>query len=342
MNSTRRGFLATVGAVAVAGCGAPRAGEGRTGSGAYREAYEAVSSSVVRIRTASPAGSGQGSGFLYDGHVVTNEHVVFGATTVRVQFADGEWNEIERVGTDPFSDLAALTAAGRGGGTAGLSLAERTPSIGTEVMAIGSPFGLQGTATTGIVSGRNRSFPGPDGFPIADMVQTDAAVNPGNSGGPLVTLAGEVVGVVTAGGGDNVGFAVSSPLARRVLPELIATGEYRHSFLGVSVLPVTPEVAEANDLPEVGGVYVQNVLATGPGAGVLSGSTGETTVDGIRVPTGGDVILALDGEPIRTTEEFSRYLALETTPGDELALTVRADGGVEDRTVTLDERPSPR
>ena len=320
----------------------------------YEAVYEAVSPSVVRIQTYveqldgfvdGGGEAGSGSGFLYDsGTLVTNDHVLGDADTVRAQTADGTWLETTVVGRDPYSDLAVLETEGPVPGTP-LSLADPTPPIGTEVMVVGSPLGLRGTATTGIVSGRNRTIPASstaDGaFSIADAVQTDAALNQGNSGGPIVTLDGEVVGVATATQGENVGFGVSAPLVREVVPELIATGSYDHSYMGIQVLEVEPLLASANDLPEARGVYVADTVLDGPADGVLLGTNGETTVEGATVPVGGDTIVGLNDTPIAADADLSRFLALETRPGDTIAVTVRRNGRTETVDLELGARPEP-
>lgn len=371
MDQTRRGFLVAVGTAAIAGCAGPAsdadpdanastgtqsqggtettqttdpAGDG--GSATYTAVAESVSRSVVRVQVYGEVGrAGQGSGFLHRGHVVTNEHVVAAGESVELLYPDDTWHEAEIVGTDPYSDLAVLTP-GRDLSSQDappeLELVETTPAIGTEVLAFGAPFGLGGSVSQGIVSGRNRSLPAPNDFQIADVVQTDAAVNPGNSGGPLVTLGERVVGVVTATQGENVGLAVSAPLADRVVPSLIEDGTYEHSHLGVQVRPVTPGVAEANDLDSTRGVYVVEVVPGGPSADVLRGATDSQTVDGQRVPVGGDVIVGFDDTDIASNEDLSRFLALQTSPGETVQAHVIRDGERVTEPITLEARPPPR
>ncbi|MGZ0745808.1 S1C family serine protease [Haloparvum sp. AD34] len=344
MDKTRRGFLGAVGAAATAtaGCVAPSSSRG-TGENRYEQVYEQVSPSVVRIRTYADGPRGQGSGFFYDGdHVLTNAHVVSGADDIRIQYADGTWEEVEVVGTDPYSDLAVIEA-GRDAVSAPLPLVEELPDIGTEVLVVGSPLGLEGSASQGIISGRNRSIPGPNNFSIADAIQTDAALNPGNSGGPIVTLDGEVVAVATANipGTDNLGFGVSAPLIERVAPALVEDGSYEHSYMGVGILEVDPLLAAANDLAEARGVYIASVVDGGPSDGVLQGSDGTTTVDGTSVPTGGDVVVGFEDTEIRTQGELSRYLALETSPGDVIDVAVVRDGERQTVELELGSRPEP-
>ncbi|WP_418282222.1 S1C family serine protease [Halorubrum sp. DTA98] len=376
MERTRRQFLGVGAAIAAtAGCLAPT-GEGgrvgvdgeasappeatevtRVGSDAdYEAVYEAVSPSVARVQTYVEDQSealfgdgggraGQGSGFRYGGdYVVTNDHVLAEPDRVRVQASDGRWLDASVVGRDPYSDLAVVeTDASLPGGP--LPLAEETPPTGTEVLVVGSPLGLSGTATQGIVSGRNRTIPATatavGRFSIADAVQTDAALNPGNSGGPIVTLDGNVIAVATATQGENVGFGVSANLVREVVPELIETGSYEHSYMGVSVLAVEPLLAEANDLPEARGVYVAEVPAGGPSDGVLRGADGEAAVEGATVPTGGDTVVALDDTRIVSNADLSRFLALETRPGDVIDVTVWRGGSEETVELELGSRPEP-
>ena len=354
----RRAFLRLLGAAALgtaAGCAVPTGSQSAGGDGPagsrptatprapnpYARVYRETVDSVVLVLTPGPEGP-QGSGFVLDdaGRVLTNQHVVGDADAVDVRFADGTWAAAEVLGTDAYTDLAVLDPAERPAAARPLPLVEDSPAIGTEVVAIGSPFGLEESLTTGVVSGVDRSISTRGGFTIPDAVQTDAAVNPGNSGGPLVTLDGEVVGVIRSGGGDNIGFAVSAALVRRVAPVLARRGRYRHAWVGVGILDVTPTVAEANGLDRVAGVYVARVVEGGPADGVLRGSDGEATVDGATVPVGGDVIVSMGGEPVPTSGALGRYLALETRPGETVAVGVLRDGAETTVDLTLGARPS--
>ena len=314
------------------------AGDPPVAGEAYADVYRETIPSVVLVRTYGRA-AGQGSGFVTDGrHVLTNDHVVADADAVRVGFPGGEWREATIAGTDPYSDLAALGVPDRPAAATPLSFVRSDPPVGTPVVALGAPFALAGTASAGVISGQDRSLDARSGFAVPDAVQTDAAVNPGNSGGPLVTLDGRVAGVISAGGGENVGFAVSAALARRVVPALVRTGGYRHPFLGVRLTDATPAVAAANGL-EPGGVLVVDVLRDGPSAGVLQGSDREGTGLGRRVPVGGDVIRRLDGTATPTRADLATYLALSTTPGDAVSIGLVRDGDELERTVTLGARP---
>jgi S1-C subfamily serine protease len=344
---SRRQFLALGGTAllsGIAGCNAAAPGQEATrsspepttdspSSGAespYTKVYREVVDSVVLVRTPG----GQGTGFAFDdSHVVTNAHVVGGASTAEIRFASDEWSQGEVVGRDRHSDLAAVAVEETPEAAAPLPFIEGEPTIGQEVVAIGNPYNLNGSLTTGVVSGTDRSIPAPTGYRIPDAVQTDAAVNPGNSGGPLVSLDGRVVGVINSGGGDNIAFGISAALTQRVVPALVEDGEYNHAYMGVSFSPVTPSIAEANDLDGSEGLIAVNVLDDGPSAGVLRGSEVET-VDGARVPVGGDVLLSIGGTDLSTAEDLGSYLALRASPGETVEVTVLRDGS--ERTVDLE------
>ena len=365
MNVPRRRFLAAAGAglAAAAGCAAPTSDAGGRGDAATNESldasesdaadaaadepfaalYDAVIPSIVRIRGYGPSGPlGEGSGWVWtEGTLVTNAHVVANAETVRVPFYEGEWRVADLLGTDAYSDLAALSVANRPDYARPLSFVDDQPPVGTRVAALGAPFGLGGSLSAGVVSGQDRSVRTVSEFSVADAVQTDAALNPGNSGGPLVTLDGDVAGVVSQAGGENVGFAVSAALAERVVPTLVEDGAYDHPFLGVMIREVTPLLAEANDLRAARGVYVADTTSDGPAASALRGSSGEERVDGVRVPTGGAGLVRLGERRVDTIAELGTYLALETSPGDELAVGVWRDGEEQTVTLTLGRRPAP-
>lgn len=337
------------GGLAVGTLGAPRAsGPGPQidapigGSGGdYAELYNETIHSVVGIRVDEDEGSAAGSGFVYaEDYVVTNEHVVGATSAVAVRFSTGAWREGTVVGTDPYTDLAVVRVE-TPPSAAPLPVAERPPRPGRPVAAVGSPFGLEGSITSGIVSGVNRSMPTQRGFTIPATVQTDAPINPGNSGGPLLAMDGTVIGVNRARAGDNIGFAISPRLVQLVVPVLIDTGSYDHSLLGVRTQSVTPAIAEASDLRNATGVYVVDVLDNGPSASVLEPANGTTTVDGREVPTGGDVIVSIDGHRVRDNQELGRVLMLHTRPGDRIPITVIRDGRSETVTVTLGARRQP-
>ncbi|WP_262177847.1 S1C family serine protease [Haloarcula laminariae] len=322
---------------------APTGGDAGDGGGIYTDVYDEVADAVVSIQVYSGSGRpASGSGFLIDGrHIVTNEHVVSAGDTIYVRYADTDWREVSVAGTDVYSDLAVIDAGTVPDSTEPLSWVGARPPIGTRVVAIGNPFGLTGSVSEGIVSGVDRALRGANNFSIAAGIQTDAAVNPGNSGGPLVDLDGDVLGVINSGGGDNVGFAISAQLAQRVIPALVADGSYDHPYMGVGLSTVSPLIAEANDLRRASGVYINSVVQGGPAVGVLQGSTGTATVNGTEVGVGGDVVRALDDTPTPTRQDLATYLALETSPGDTMAVTVQRDGTTETVELTLGTRPPP-
>ncbi|WP_408959439.1 S1C family serine protease [Natrinema sp. 74] len=360
----RRSFLAaaTAGlAGTVAGCAEPRADSSIEGSSSYAinqgnladgsaftDLYNAIIESVTQVRVfgirtdTGAAGRGQGSGFLYDDrHVVTNDHVIANGTAADLQYITGDWTSTTLVGRDYYSDLAVLEVDHVPDSATPLSLTDKRPVVGQQVAAVGNPYGLEGTMSTGIVSGVNRRLASQERrFPFPNVVQTDAAVNPGNSGGPLVDLNGRVVGVVNATIGDNIGFAISAALAERVVPALIEDGEYEHAYMGVDLRPVDRLVAEANDLSEATGVMVTAVVDGSAADGVLRPASGTVQRRSESIPVGGDVILAFDGEPIPDRHALSTYLALETSPGDTIAVRLRRDGRTITRDLTLGARPS--
>jgi len=349
--------LASAGAVGAAGCVqvgssdvAPRADDsnGTMDSGAAAtetDVYRSTVQSVVGVLNYGPNGpQGSGSGFVAgDGYVVTNQHVVASATDVKLRFQDNRWRDAEIVGTDAYSDLAVIRAENRPESATPLSWVDTDPEppVGTPVMAIGSPYGFSGSASTGVISGVDRVLSAPNDFTVADSVQTDAALNPGNSGGPVVTFDGSVAAVAARGGGDNIGFGVSAELSKRVVPALASGGEYRHSYMGVRLLEVSPVIAEAYDLDDVGGVLIVEVLEDGPAAGSLRGTDDERTVDGVSVPTGGDVVVGIGDTDVEVQADLSKYLSLETSPGDTVAFTVLRDGSETTVEFELGERPDP-
>ena len=297
--------------------------------------YKRSSASVVEITVgssgeASPFGGdggtqqAQGSGFVYDteGHVITNQHVVDGAETVSVKFANGETYSARVVGGDPSTDIAVLDVDAPASELKPLELADSSNvEVGDGVIAIGSPFGLEQTVTTGIVSALHRQISSPNSFSIDDAIQTDAAINHGNSGGPLLDMDGEVIGVNSqiesqSGGNDGVGFAVPSNTVGKIADALIADGSVEHAYLGVAV--------EDTDSAE-GGATLAEVRAGTPAAeaGLQSG----------------DVVTELEGESVDSADELRRLVAAKS-PGDSIELTIERDGDTQTVEVTLGTRPS--
>ncbi len=301
----------------------------------YTQVYRDTIPSVVLVSV----GQGQGTGFLYDEtHLVTNAHVAGNTSTTQLRFHDGTWSDGKVQGTDRHSDLAVISVKDVPNSAQPLSFIQNAPVIGQEVVAIGNPYNLDGTVTSGIISGLDRVIPSPAGYRIPDAIQTDAAVNPGNSGGPLMSLDGNVVGVVNSKRGDNIAFGISASLTQRVVPELIETGEYEHAYMGVSLRNVTPAIAEANDMGDPRGLLVVQTVRGGPADGVLQPSDIEL-IDGIRVPVGGDVILTVEGVTMESFEDLASYLALQTRPGDTLDVTILRDGTEQTVELTLVSRP---
>ncbi|MDS0283434.1 S1C family serine protease [Haloarcula onubensis] len=309
-----------------------------------KQLYEQRIPSVVSVYVTDDGQSngrgGAGSGFVYDDeHVVTNQHVVGDTDYVELRFHDGEWRTGAVVGTDRYTDLAVVHVSNLPADATPLPVAETNPDPGERVAAIGNPMGLDGTITVGYVSGTNRSNPTGTGFTIPETIQTDAAVNPGNSGGPLLTLDGTVVGVNRAKGGDSIGFAIAPVIVERVVPDLVADGAFRSAYLNVRTIDVSPTVAEANRFEDTGGVLV---VDAGPeSSATLRGCNRTVRVRGRDVPVGGDVIVGVAGRTVRSTEELTSYLLTETAPGDSVDLTVRRDGREFTDSVTLGERPTP-
>jgi S1-C subfamily serine protease len=307
----------------------------------YRDLVESVA--AIRVEATEEPDSG-GTGWVFeDDYLVTNEHVVQNTENPYVWFTEIGWREASVVGRDVYSDLAVIEVRNKPDEATALSLVDDPHAVGTSVAAIGNPFNFTSSFTTGVISGRNRNIQIPQSdFSIADGVQTDAALNPGNSGGPLVTLDGNVEGVVNSGGGDNVGFAISAAMVENVVPALIEDGEYEHSYMGVGLRDVTPRIIEANELPISWGVYIAQVLSGGPSDGVLEGASRDQEIRGRDVAVGGDVVVRMDDWTIPNRERLSAFLALETDPGDTIEVEVVRDDAREIVDLTLGSRPDPQ
>jgi 2-alkenal reductase len=284
---------------------------------------------------------GQGTGWMYDneGHIVTNNHVVEGATKMTVYFGNGMWADAELVATDPQADLAVIKVTPPEGiEWRPLPLAAANSAfVGYYVAALGSPFGLEETMTVGVISALGRSVPtdqqpGASSYSLPDVIQTDTAINPGNSGGPLLNLNGEVVGVnfainTTSGSNSGVGFAIPVSVVEKVVPALIQEGKFNYAYLGISGTSVDEVVAEEENLPDNQlGVYVAQAVDGGPAA------TG-----GIQT---GDIVQAIDGQPVTAFEDLISYLFQSTQPGQTVTLTVLRNGELMEVDVTLEARPA--
>ena len=292
---------------------------------------------------------GSGSGFVYDdtGHIITNNHVIDDALKITVTFLDGESYAAEIVGNDADLDLAVLKINTRNSYLHHMELGSSSElKVGQQVVAIGNPFGLSGSMTTGIVSQIGRLLPQESGYSIPNVIQTDAAINPGNSGGPLLNLNGEVVGINTAiqsetGNFTGVGFAIPSDTVNKVVPILIRDGGIRHPWLGVSGIDIDYELAEIRGLDSTKGFLIVSVIEGSPAdiAGLMGTET-RKMIDGRDVPMDGDIIIKIDGELVRKIADILVHLQMEKIVGDEMVLTILRDGEVMDKTIFLGERPS--
>jgi S1-C subfamily serine protease len=296
-------------------------------------------------------GIATGSGFLIDneGHILTNNHVVEGATKVEVRLGSSETeHEAEVVGADPATDVALLKVDVPASQQHPLSLGNSAKvQVGDPVVAIGNPFGLDRTVTAGIVSALQRQIQAPNGFSISHVIQTDAAINPGNSGGPLIDSEGRVIGInsqIQTGGGSEgnvgIGFAVPINTAREVAEQIEKNGKVEHAYIGISGGSVTPALAKALKLPVEKGVLVNEVVK-GSGAdkaGVEGGDT-QATIEGVEVTLGGDIITEVNGKPINSMEDVINAVN-SAQPGDKMELTLlRGDNETKHVTVTLGVRP---
>ncbi|HEV2593021.1 MAG TPA: trypsin-like peptidase domain-containing protein [Gaiellaceae bacterium] len=291
-----------------------------------------------------------GSGFVIDkaGHIITNYHVISGAQKVQVSFSGGDQITATVVGKDPSTDVAVLKIDTHARALTPLTLGDSdSVRVGDEVYAIGNPFGYTRTLTSGLVSAVQRQISAPNSLPIDNAIQTDAAINHGNSGGPLIDVAGRVIGVtsqISTGntgqqGNIGIGFAVPINTVRTVAAQLIKTGKVAHPFLGISVLPVTRELAKLFNLPTQTGLLVESV-DPGSGAakaGVRAGHT-NVVVQGTSYPLGGDIIVGIDGQPVATFEQLRDAIA-QKKPGDELSLQLFRNGQKQTVHVTLGNAP---
>jgi S1-C subfamily serine protease len=302
-------------------------------------------------------GAGLGSGFVWDdqGHIVTNNHVVEGASRISVTFSDGLTLPAEVVGRDPQSDLAVIKVDPADvDNLRPVAVADSTKvRVGEFVIALGNPFGLEGSMTFGIVSALGRTLPVGSGmlpsggaYTIPDIIQTDAPVNPGNSGGALIDMSGRLIGVPTAiesptRSSAGIGFAVPSVIVLKVVPELIKSGEFQHPYIGIRGGTLSSAVAEAMNLPpSTRGALVVEVTPDSPASRAgLRGSTETTTIDGLDAQVGGDVITAVDGQPVRDFEDLTTYLARTGRVGQDVNLTILRNGNIQSVTVTLAARP---
>lgn len=322
--------------------------------------YEKVNPGVVFIWVQSSAGEGSGSGFVYDkqGHIITNYHVVEGAESVEVDFPSGYKVEGEVIGTDLDSDIAVIKVNAPESELFPLPLGDSDQlKVGQMVVAIGNPFRLNSTMTLGIISAKGRILDsiraGADqvsSYAAGDTIQTDTLINPGNSGGPLLNLSGEVIGInraIQTTGFTNegeaintgIGYAVSINIVKKVLPSLIATGTYTYPLLGISSTKQDLTLAQwrAIDDAQTTGAYVTSVTPGGPAdqAGLIGGNT-PTAIQGFY--SGGDIIIAVDGNPVHVYGDLISYIFKNKEPGDQVILTILRDGQQKEVPLTLGSR----
>jgi len=312
----------------------------------WPEIYGQIKHSVVLIQTEI----GLGSGFVYDyeGHIVTNYHVIEGATSIQVTFLDGNITGGSIVGEDPYSDLGVIKINPDITTLYPVVIGNSSAlTVGEPVAAMGNPFGLSDTITAGIVSALGRELEAPGGYQIVDIIQVDAAINPGNSGGPLVNPKGQVVGVNTAiisgtGAFAGIGFAIPSDTVKREIRDLIATGHYAHPWVGVAGVDVNLAIAQYIGLEKPQGLLIMDVIPDSPAdqAG-LQGGTEPVIIGGQQILVGGDVIVEIDGQPVRKLNDLVVYTERNKRPRDQVTLTIIRNGRQLDKNLILGERPLP-
>jgi serine protease Do len=301
-----------------------------------------------------------GSGFIWDtkGDIVTNNHVVDGASKIGVTFSDGTTVSATIVGQDPYSDLAVIKVSGVSSDLLKpVTMADSTQvKVGELAAAIGNPYGFSGSMTVGTVSGLGRNIPNDNAnqsttatasYTIPEVIQTDAAINPGNSGGVLVNDQGQVIGVTyslesSSGSNSGIGFAIPSEIVTKVVPSLISSGTFQHPYLGISGTDMTPDIAQAMNLASnTRGALVEDVTSGGPAdkAG-LKASTTVVTINGVQGTVGGDIITAIDGHAIQSMSDLIAYLSINTQVGQTASLTIIRNGQTQTVNVTLGSRPS--
>jgi len=317
------------------------------------EIFEKAEPGVVRVNTQNNQTEnetgGVGSGFVFDkkGHIITNAHVIDDATKTIVTFLDGRSYNAEIVGVDESTDIGVIKVSADLKLLHPLSLGDSANlKVGETITAIGNPFGLSGSMTSGIISQMGRLLPSDSGFSIPDVIQTDAAINPGNSGGPLLNMRGEIVGINTAiqsttGEFTGVGFAIPSQTVAKIVPTLISEGEYKHPWIGISGKDIDPDTANVLGLKDTLGFLIITVVEDSPAfdAGLI-GSNKTIEVKGREYPVGGDIITAVDGMDVRKIDDILIHLQRVKTVGDEMVLEILRDNRTTDITIILQERPN--
>lgn len=315
--------------------------------------FEKSEPGVVRVNVQRlsfiDSSDGVGSGFVFDkkGHIITNAHVISNAHKITVTFLDGRSYNGEIIGVDEFTDIGVIKVDADPSTLQPLQLGDSsTLKVGEQVAAIGNPFGLSGSMTSGIVSQLGRLLPSNAGFSIPDIIQTDAAINPGNSGGPMLNMRGEVVGINTAiqsitGEFIGVGFAVPSQTIVKIVPFLIENGKYEHPWIGISGRDIDPDIAKVLKLNDTVGFLVLSVVDDSPAAKAgIRGSDRTVELDGITYLIGGDIILSIDGFEVRKIDDILIHLQRAKSVGDELILNVLRDGRTTNISLILEERPN--
>jgi S1-C subfamily serine protease len=321
------------------------------------ELFEKSEEGVVKIKVVRIGSQGTvqgdiggvGSGFVYDnlGHIITNAHVVDGADKATVTFLDGSQYNAEIIGEDKFTDIAVIKVSEKPRLLHPLEIGDSSLlQVGEQVAAIGNPFGLSGSMTSGIVSQIGRLIAAQDsGFSIPDVIQTDAAINPGNSGGPLLNMRGQVIGINTAiqsisGEFVGIGFAVPSNTVSKIVPTLIEEGKYPHPWIGISGKDIDPDLARVLDLKQAKGFLVITVVDGSPAdkAG-LKGMSQTQIINGEEYPADGDIIIWVDDKEVRKISDILIHLQREKSVGDEMVLGILRDGDFMHLTLKLVERP---
>lgn len=317
------------------------------------EIFEKSEPGVVRVNVqrndTGGVSGGVGSGFVFDkqGHIITNAHVVKNAAKVTVTFLDGRSYNAEIIGVDEFTDIAVIKVSADLTLLHPLSLGDSSNlKVGEQLAAIGNPFGLSGSMTSGIVSQLGRLLPSGAGYSIPDVIQTDAAINPGNSGGPLLNMRGEIVGMNTAiqsttGEFTGVGFSIPSQTIAKIVPTLIEKGEYKHPWIGIAGRDIDPDLAKVLNLKDAKGFLIITVVEDSPASKAgLIGSDKTIDVEGVSYPIGGDIILSVDGIDVRKIDDILIHLQRSKSVGDEMVLQILRDGRTTNTTITLQERPN--
>jgi len=351
-SSTARptGSPTTAATTASAGAGSFTGTEGST-----PDVYDKVSPAVVQITGLTTVQGQQaevlGSGIVIDssGNILTNYHVISGASQLTVTLSDQAAVSAQVVGTDPADDLAVIKGDFSGINVTVATLGDSSKvRIGESVIAIGNPFGLQGTVTEGVLSGDNRTLPSQQSKPLVDLFQTDAAINPGNSGGPLVNLNGEVIGINTAlenpsGQDVNIGVGYVIPInnAKDHLPDMLAGKTIVHARLGAATITVTQNVAKTLGLSVTQGAYVVAVDSGGPADQAGLQAAGSSGANPLLTPKGGDVVVGADSTTINTSDDLISYIDHNKAPGDKVTLHVMRGNSKVDVTVTLAAWPNP-